>query len=286
VEIDTTLVLRLLEEQHPDLAHLPVRPFESGWDNAMYRLGEDFSIRLPRRQAAATLIENEQKWLPVLADRLPLPIPAPVRTGKPGAEYPWCWSVLPWLKGKPADQEEPHTDQAGVLAAFLRSLHTPAPDAAPLNPVRGVSLSLRAKAVEERMQRIETKTNLITPKIRRVWQTALQAPIDVPATWLHGDMHARNVLVERGTITGIIDWGDITSGDRATDLAVFWMLFDDPQARWQAMEAYGGLSTPTLQRARGWAILFGVMLLDTGLVDHPRHAVMGERTLARVSQEE
>ena len=92
------------------------------------------------------------------------------------------------------------------------------------------------------------------------------------------------MLVEGGAITGIIDWGDITSGDRATDLASIWMLFADPRPRQAAVAAYADLSEATLLRAKGWAVLFGVMLLDTGLVDNPRNAAIGERALRRVAE--
>jgi aminoglycoside phosphotransferase (APT) family kinase protein len=101
---------------------------------------------------------------------------------------------------------------------------------------------------------------------------------------VHGDLHPRNLLVEQGAISGVIDWGDITSGDRATDLVAIWMLFDDPGARQEALAAYGDLSAATLARARGWALHLGAVLLDTGLVDNPRHAEIGERTLRRLAQ--
>jgi aminoglycoside phosphotransferase (APT) family kinase protein len=285
LELDAALVYGLLEEQHPDLAPLPLHLEDAGWDNAMFRLGDHLSVRLPRRKAAATLIENEQTWLPLLADQLPIPIPTPYRLGKPAQSYPWRWSVLPRLVGKAADQEEPNANQAKRFVSFLRSLHVPAPFNAPLNAVRGVPLHQRAAAVEERMQRLEMKTNLITQRIKNTWTEALNAPIDIQPTWLHGDLHPRNVLVEDGEITGIIDWGDITSGDRATDLASMWMLFAEQNARQQAIAEYANISEATLQRAKGWAILFGVVLLDTGLIDNPRNAVMGARTLCRVSED-
>jgi aminoglycoside phosphotransferase (APT) family kinase protein len=209
----------------------------------------------------------------------------PYRLGEPAPGYPWRWSVLPWLVGVAADQEAPQANQAKRLASFLRSLHHPAPANAPHNPGRGVPLQQRAEAIAERMQRLEAKTNLITAKLKTIWHQALDAPIDSQATWLHGDLHPRNILVENGVITGVIDWGDITSGDVATDLAAIWMLFADQTARQQAIAEYGA-SAATWQRAKGWAILFGVLLLDTGLVDHPRHAAMGEKTLRRVAEDE
>jgi aminoglycoside phosphotransferase (APT) family kinase protein len=284
IEIDAALVYRLLEEQHSDLTHLSIRLADAGWDNAMFRLGDRWSVRLPRRKAAAQLIENEQTWLPLLADQLPIPIPAPYRLGNPSRDYPWRWSVLPWLVGIPADQQEPYANQAKRFALFLRSLHVPAPSNAPQNAFRGIPLHQRAAAIEERMQRLEKTTELITPAIEEMWRQALSAPIDVQSTWLHGDLHARNVLVENGEIAGIIDWGDLTSGDCATDLAAIWMLFSDRHARQEAISEYATISDTTLQRAKGWAIFFGVVLLDTGLIDNPRHAAMGEKTLCRVAE--
>jgi aminoglycoside phosphotransferase (APT) family kinase protein len=283
-EIDTTFVSSLLSDQHPDLARLPLREVDAGWDNAMFRLGDHLSVRLPRRAAAAALIAHEQTWLPHLEDQLALPVPAPYRIGRPARGYPWRWSVLTWLKGTPADQKEAHPSQAQPFAAFLRSLHIPTPADAPTNPMRGVPLHRRAAAVEARMQRLASKTSLITPRITDIWQTALRAPLDVSPTWIHGDLHPRNVLVEQGVISGIIDWGDITSGDCATDLASIWMLFGEPRVRQDALAAYGNLSEATLHRAKGWVVLLGVMLLDSGLIDSPRNAAIGERTLRRVAE--
>ncbi|MEA5450428.1 aminoglycoside phosphotransferase family protein [Leptolyngbya sp. CCNP1308] len=300
VAIDNILVQRLLQNQHPDLAHLDIVPVDAGWDNAMFCLSDSgtdtrfesvpercanrLSVRLPRCQIAAALIDHEQTWLPRLAAQLPIAVPVPYRVGVPALGYPWRWSVLPWLNGSPADLEPPHPGQASRFGEFLRALHTPAPTDAPKNPFRGVPLQDRAAAIAERLARLETKTDLITPTLKTLWQAALNAPIDTPAIWLHGDLHPRNILVKDGLLTGIIDWGDMTSGDRATDLAAVWMLFDDRNARLDAIAAYGFLSEATLRRALGWAIFFGVVLLDTGLVDHPRHAAIGEKTLLRIAE--
>jgi aminoglycoside phosphotransferase (APT) family kinase protein len=287
IDIDQTLVYRLLNEQHPDLAHLPLHPVACGWDNAIFRLGEQLSIRLPRRQLGGILIEHEQTWLPQLAeglqriagDHLPIPVPIPVRLGEPSPDYPWRWSILPWLTGETADQQELEANQAKRFAVFLRSLHIPAPAHAPHNPSRGVPLSHRRADVEARMQRLAVNTDHITAEIHQIWHQALAAPLDIPPTWLHGDLHPHNILVEHGIITGVIDWGDLNAGDRATDLAAIWMLFSNADLRQRTLNAYAPISETTLQRAKGWAVLFGVVLLETGLVDNPQHAAIGEKTL-------
>jgi aminoglycoside phosphotransferase (APT) family kinase protein len=132
------------------------------------------------------------------------------------------------------------------------------------------------------MKRLAARLPLITTEVWRVWEEAVAAPIDVEPTWIHGDLHPRNILVAAGALAGVIDWGDLASGDRATDLAVIWMSFSDAQARSELLAAYGPISEATYARARGWAVGFGVTLFETGMVDDPRHAAVGERTLRQV----
>jgi aminoglycoside phosphotransferase (APT) family kinase protein len=274
----------LLQEQHPDLADLPIRLVETGWDNVMLRLGEELVLRMPRRMLGAELIIHEQRWLPVLAPHLPVPVPVPIRVGVPGGGYPWGWSVLRWMPGTAADRAPLREDQGAALGAFLRALHRPAPPDAPPHLSRGVALDQRQPVIEERIERLERLTDRITPAVRQIWEQALAAPIDVAPTWLHGDLHSRNVLVENGALSAVIDWGDITQGDRATDLAAIWNLLPQAASRAAAMEAYGQASEATWQRARGWAVVFGVLLLDSGLVNDSRLAVAGETTLRRLTE--
>ena len=157
VGIDASLVRALLQAQHPDLADLPIVAAGSGWDNALYRLGDRVAVRLPRRAAAAALIEHEQRWLPELASRLPLAVPLPVRIGRAGSGYPWSWSVVPWLPGENAARARlDNLEQAARhLGECVGALHQPAPGDAPLNPVRGVPLAERHDVVLERIRRVE-----------------------------------------------------------------------------------------------------------------------------------
>lgn len=290
--IDRALVRALIAEQHPDLSDQPLVDLDAGWDNVLFRLGEDRCVRLPRRRAAVPLLEHEQAWLPRLADALPLPVPAPLRIGRPCSRYPWPWSICPWLPGTPADQAPPGPDQARPLAEFLVALHQPALAGAPQNPYRGVPLAQRADGVEARLRSLAARRDHFSAQteanVRRIWHEALAAPIDQDPTWVHGDLHARNVLTHQGSITAILDWGDLCVGDRATDLAAIWMLLPTPRSRAEAIDAVTratGATAHTWRRARGWCVLFGVALLDTGLVDHPRHATMGALALARAIEQ-
>ncbi|HXS90030.1 MAG TPA: aminoglycoside phosphotransferase family protein [Steroidobacteraceae bacterium] len=282
VQVDVELVEVLLAQQHPNLATLPVRAGESGFDNFMFRLGESFAVRLPRTAAAARLLVNEQRWLLTLSDRLPLQIPVPIRVGQPAFGFPWRWSVVPWLVGATAEISPVAAPEAPRLASFLRALHVAAPADAPRNFDRAAALTSRAAAMGERMRHLERTTDVMNDRIREAWSEALEAPNDTPPTWIHGDLHARNVLTLEGTLTGVIDWGDMTSGDPAIDLACLWMLLPGKAARTQAQRAYNVANDALWARARGWAVLFGVTLLDTGLTGNARNAAMGEQILRRI----
>ncbi len=282
VDIQPATVRALLCEQAAQWADLPLTRAAEGWDNVMFRLGDALAVRLPRRAVAAALIEHEQRWLPQLHTRLPLAIPTPVLAGRPGAGYPWPWSVVPWLAGDVALDAPLGSGEGVRLAAFLRHLHTRAPDDAPPNPVRGVPLAQRAAALTARLERVRTRTDLITPALLELWTSALAAPATGQRTWLHGDLHPGNVLVRNQRLAAVIDWGDITAGDPATDLSAVWMLLERAGERARARNAYAPADDPVWMRARGWAFMLGVVHLDSGLRNSPSHARIGARTLQRL----
>jgi len=283
VAIDAALVRALLGAQHPDLAHLPLSDAGGGWDNVIYRIGDDLALRLPRRRIASRLIRTEQRWLPTLAPALPVPVPAPVRTGRPGAGYPYRWSITPWLDGAPADLAPPGEGEGPALAAFLRALHRPAPLTAPFNPYRGVALTRRAKAFEARLESLRPRGFELPADMRALWKAALAARIDAPRRWTHGDLHGRNVLTRDGRLAAVIDWGDMAAGDPAVDLAAVWMLLPGRAERAAAMAAYPA-SAATWARARGWALLMAIMVGVGDLDTDPRMAAMGAAILARLSE--
>lgn len=276
IDVSTALVRELLRAQHPDLSHLPIAAAASGWDNAIFRLGEEMAVRLPRRAVAATLLENEQRWLPVLQARLPLPVPTPIRVGIPQEPYPWRWSVTPWIPGETADRSSPDRDQAEVFAAFLEALHTASPADAPRNPSRGIPLAQRRATYTRCVATLAERGHVTDERLLHLWADAVERPIDVSSTWIHGDLHAHNVVVLNGRITGIIDWGDMAQGDRATDLAAVWILFRDLKMRNALVAACKSVSSDTWQRARGWALLLALVVLEAG---DPVHAAGAERTL-------
>jgi len=276
-DVTTDLVRGLLADQHPDLADLPVEPLAQGWDNASFRVGKDMIARLPRRAASAALVAHEQRWLPGIAPRLPLPVPAPARTGRPGRGYPWAWSVVPYLPGRPAAHVVPD-DAAGSLGSFLAALHVPAPPDAPANRFRGIPLAGRRANDLRNLAALEGQVD--RGAALRLHEDALAARVwDGPPVWLHGDLHPANILVSDGKVSGVIDFGDLTSGDPATDLAVAWMLGVPGE---DFMAAYGRAGDRDLwRRARGWALAFG-LVFSAHSADSPLMASIGDRTLDAV----
>lgn len=281
---DAALVRALLAHQHPDLAGLEVEPLSAGWDNAVFRVGPRLTARLPRRLEAVPLIAHEQRWLPELAPLLPLPVPLPVRVGMPGLEYPWPWSVCPWFPGEPASARPPvdAARAARELGGFLAALHRPAPAQAPENPFRGVPLARRDGRFRDAVDELARRPDRLDPSTR-AWAAARwddlrrTPPWPNPPVWLHGDLHPHNVLVHDGRICSVIDFGDLTSGDPATDLAVAWMLFDAPH-REMLREAAGGCDDATWTRSEAWAIALAVAYLE-GSPDGSPMLPVARRTL-------
>ncbi len=281
-DITPELARRLLEAQHPDLADRPIVLVGEGWDNVMYRLGDDLAVRLPRRAIAAPLVEHEQRWLPLLAPRLPLGIPAPVRIGEPALGYPWRWSVLPWFEGENAEEgvlRDPY-EAANRLGWFLRELNVPAPPAAPHNPYRSVPLVDRQDVTVDRIAQLAEEID--APRITKVWNDLCLTPVyEGPPLWIHGDLHPANLVVRDGTIVAVVDFGDISAGDRAVDLAGGIMLFE-PLVLDSFRFAAGAAADDDLwRRAYGWALIHSLMCLSNS-ADNRQLNDIGRRTLAAV----
>jgi aminoglycoside phosphotransferase (APT) family kinase protein len=252
-------------EQHADLAHLTLTEIGSGWDNTLFRLGDDLALRLPRRSASAGLVEHEQQWLPLLAPQLPLPIPVPIRRGRPGCGFPWRWSITRWFPGA-TTLAEPPTDLAAeaiALRKFLHRLHQPAPPAAPANAWRGVPLAARNETLREHLEQLEGLVDRTA--VLRLWKRLrVTPPWPGPPSWIHGDLHPGNLVVHDGRISAVIDFGDLTAGDPATDLSIAWMLPAPWGGSMSSAAAAGGfddLDADTWTRARGWALVLGLAYL-------------------------
>ncbi|MFT4280694.1 phosphotransferase [Microbacterium sp.] len=250
-------VRRLVDEQHPSFVG-KVRLFSHGWDNDLFRLGDDWAVRLPRRRAAADLILHEQRWLPELSGRLPVPTPVPVAVGLPTAQFPWRWSIVPWLPGSRLADLSPgeRDDAADDVAAALAALHTPAPAEAPRSPHRGIALHERDAGTRELLAG--------DPELLDLWRVGVAAePWRGAPVWVHGDVHPGNLLVAEGRLSAVLDFGDVCAGDPACDLAIAWTAFT-PLGRARMRAALGDRYDAAIwTRAAAWAALFAALLAGT-----------------------
>jgi aminoglycoside phosphotransferase (APT) family kinase protein len=273
MEITAELVRDLVRDQHPDLADRAIRLGARGWDNQLWRLGDDLAVRLPWASGPVdSVLRNEYAWLPTLAPRLPLPIPVPQRLGEPSARFPRPWLVTTWVPGTPADLA-PVTrtaDAAESLATFLTALHRPAPVHAPAGRDRGGPLAERAGQFADGLALAIGRGLISEPDaVRAVWHDAVTAPGWAgPPLWLHADLHPANVVTADGTICGVIDFGDLCAGDPAYDLSAGWLLLPDVD---QFLAVYRP-DAATVRRARGWAMaraISGILIGDNGVHGRP-----------------
>lgn len=262
--LDETGVRQLLRRALPHLAELPLHRAAEGWDNVTWRLGDTYAIRLPRRERATPLIRHEQQALPLIAPALSavgVHTPLPIASGTPDQHFPWAWSLLPWLPGERA-LDHPLADNlrwADQLARALLALHVPAPATAPVNPVRGIPLANRDAFIRRRVDGIDAATG---DALREIWQQGLDAAPTRERVWIHGDLHPGNILVADGHLSALIDFGDVTGGDPAYDLAVAWQAFDAAgRERFRAALA-DRYDAATWTRARAWAAAIAAILLD------------------------
>ncbi|MEV6645880.1 aminoglycoside phosphotransferase family protein [Amycolatopsis sp. NPDC051371] len=282
IAVEADQVRRLVAEQFPQWAGLEVRPVANGgWDNRTFHLGDTMSARLPSAAEYALAVAKEQRWLPALAPQLPLPIPVPLAEGRPGADFPFAWSVHPWLDGEPASADriaDPvrfAADLAGFLVALQSVDTTGAPRPGKHNWFRGGTLG----TYDELVQRALDGQGLA----REIWTTALAAPWDGVERWFHGDVAAGNLLLREGKLAAVIDFGTCGAGDPACDLAIAWTLLTADGRR--AFRARLAVDDATWARGRGWALwkTLGTCARTRGRAD--REAVEARRVLDEICAE-
>jgi len=254
VDTDADLVRRLLEQQHPQWADLPiVRVPSAGTDNAIYRLGDELAARLPRIDWAVDNVAKEQTWLPRLAPHLPLAVPLPVAPGEPTEEFPYPWTVVQWLPGEMAtlDRLDDPVEAALDLAAFVRALEACDPAGGPAN-VRGEPIRHRDEIMRANIAQLDGEFDVAA--LTEAWERVLAAPdYDGPPVWMHGDLAYLNLLARDGRLSAVIDWGTCCVGDPAGETVIGWSLLP-PEARAAYRDALG-LDDAAWERGKGWVLL-------------------------------
>lgn len=286
LDITPSLVHRLIAAQFPRWAHLPLRPvLSAGTDNALYRLGDNLVVRLPRIHWAADLIEKECSWLPKLALRLPLAIPLPLALGEPDDRYPWRWAIFQWIEGDHVTIDTlPEPEQTAIdLVAFITALQRI--DAAD-GPLPGVDDLARGKPLAPHdpytRQAIAALDGMIAARLATAaWEDALRAPAwDRASVWFHGDLLPGNLLFRHGRLHAVIDFGALGVGDPACDLIVAWNLLSRNSRR-LFREALG-VDEATWRRGRGWALSQALIFIPYYLHTNPVGVSYARRAIEEV----
>ncbi len=257
--ITENLVQELIAEQFPELANLSIKPVKfSGHDNRTFHLGDKMLVRLPSAEKYAAKVAKEQKWLPILALYLSLPIPTPLHLGAPSQNYPWNWSIYNWIEGDSANALAINDLESQAialdLAKFLNELQkidiTGAPVPGKHNFYRGASPKVYD---EEARSAIKSLRDFIdTDRAAAIWEKAISSKWDKPPVWIHGDLAPGNILIKNKKLSAVIDFSGICVGDPACDLVIAWNSFTT-MAR-QIFKDNVGLDADTWERAKGWAL--------------------------------
>lgn len=288
IAIDADLVRALLGSQFPDLADRPITPLTaSGTDNALFRLGADLCVRLPRVAWAQATAPREVAILTRLAPIASLPTPRPIGLGAPDCGYPWRFSIVTWLPGRTVETgrlADP-LGAAAALADFVAALwraDTRGGPRAGRDSRRGVPLALRDSDVRAAIQDV---ADLFDPvRVTAVWDRAMAAPVyDGAGRWIHGDLHAGNILVDAEQLSGVIDFGLAAVGDPSVDLMPGWTLFEGG-SRTRFFDRLG-VDSALLARGRGWTVSVGLIALAYYRTRNPDQARRAGHAIAAVLAE-
>jgi aminoglycoside phosphotransferase (APT) family kinase protein len=239
---------------------------------------------MPSAEAYAGQVEKEHRWLPRLAPQLPLPIPIPIAIGVPGTGYPWHWSVYRWLEGENSTiQRIENLHQfATTLAHFLATLQRIDPTGGPTpgwhNFFRGGPLTIYDTETRDAITALHGKID--TDAVTDVWEAALITTWHSTTVWFHGDVVASNLLVNRGLLSAVIDFGCSGVGDPACDLTIAWTLFSG-ESRETFRKALP-VDAATWARGRGWALWKGLITLAEHINTNPLEAGKARRTIDEV----
>lgn len=255
--INESLVQRLVTIQFPQWKDLSIQPIiPGGWDNKTFRLGKHMVVRMPSSKDYVAQVEKEHRWLPKLAPLLPLPIPVPLAMGEPAEGYPWKWSVYRWLEGETAasSQIANPSEFARSLAQFLIALQridsTNGPLPGPHSFYRGGSLSNYDSETRKAILALKDKIDVNTAT--EIWESALATKWHGSPVWVHGDVSAGNLLVQKGRLSGVIDFGQLAVGDPACDLVIAWTLLKGNSR--EIFRTMLPLDAGTWARARAWTL--------------------------------
>ena len=253
------LARKLIAEQFPEYASLPIVDVEKqGHDNLTYRLGDDMLIHMPTAAGYALKVPKEQELLPQLAKRLSIRIPAPIKMGKPSADYPYPFSIYKWLSGKSINlltlTDKEKEQLTFDLSKFLKELQSisdiEGPEPGQHNWWRGDHVSVYDKGAREQIA--ELAEIIDVTRALALWDKACATKWDKQPIWIHGDFAIGNILMDSGKLSAVIDFGGVAVGEPACDLVIAWTYLSG-KAR-EIFISEMNMDPDTWLRARAWAL--------------------------------
>lgn len=256
----------------------------AGTAHALFRLGTDKVVRIPRDRAAAAHVAAQDAVLATFAG-LPLEVPRVLATAGPVANCPFAWSVLGWIEGQDAARAQvaDWTVTACALGEFVAAMRDCDTGAGAVSGPRSAYRGAGLVAVDGWMRgAITAIADLFDAKaMTAAWEVALAVPPwPGPPGWVHGDLHPANLIVRDGRLAAVIDFGLASLGDPACDLAPAWTFLPAPSR--EAFRVAAGLDAAAWQRGRGWALYAGAIALAHYRETNPTLARMGRAAVAEV----
>lgn len=293
IEVSSPTVARLVSEQFPAWAGMPVRPVRShGTVNGIFRIGSDLVARLPLEagpsdvadagdveagdgdagevmsrvvQARRVELLSEMDAARRLLTVSPLAAPEPVALGEPGAGYPLPWSVYRWVPGTPAGETDSADSPrvAEQLAGFVRAVRSLPTEG---RTFHGARRGGRLTEHDDYVRRgLDLSAGLIdTVALATLWDRLRSTPRTDADVWTHGDLMPGNLLVGQAVSTGPTAPTGLTALSGVIDVGQ--LAVADPaldlQPAWnlftpRSRDAYRqalGSSDEEWDRGRGWAL--------------------------------
>ncbi len=270
VQVAVELARELVAAQFAPLPRSSVELLSEGWDYVVYLVDGEWAFRFPRRAIVVPGTRHEIAVLGLLAPHIPVGLPTPVHVGRPSGRFPWPFFGARYLPGVEASDaalsDKERSRLARPLARALRALHAPAVLAEvgpllPFDPMHRADMSVRvARTRNELAAAGALGAWQASAEIDELLERAAALPPPRPTAVCHGDLHFRQLLVDQGELTGIIDWVDVCRSDPGVDLQLLWS-FLEPGAREEFLDEYGPVPEESLLRARVLALFLNAVLL-------------------------
>lgn len=286
LNVSYNLVHALIKSQRPDWANLPIKAItSSGTDNALFRLGDEYVVRIPRIEWATGSVNKgiakEYEWVSKLSSLLTTPISEPLFKGEPTKSYPWSWIIVKWNDGSNPNFEIENEYEllAKDLASFLNNLHGIKLAKGPSSR-RGVALKELGEETRRAISELDGELNI--QPLKTLWDQLSNVPSwNKEPVWVHGDFLPGNILVQNDRLSAVIDFSDVGIGDPACDLIIGWSLLNS-HSRQIFREHLENIDDNTWERGRGWALSIASIMLPYYKNSNPTLAKLARRMIANV----